>query len=51
MLSDVAGRCLEDGGVLHRDVSHNNITIAETPTEGAPKGRLINLDLVNELDS
>jgi hypothetical protein len=46
MLSDVTGRCLEDGGILHRDISDNNITIAEFPAEGAPKGIVINLDLV-----
>jgi hypothetical protein len=51
MLSDVTGRCLEDGGILHRDVSDNDITIAESPAEGARKGTLINLDLVKELDS
>jgi serine/threonine protein kinase len=42
---------LEDGRILHRDISENNIIIAESPVEGAPKGRLIDLDLAKELDS
>ena len=42
---------LEDGKILHRDVSENNIIITELPAEGAPKGRLIDLDLAKELDS
>jgi len=42
---------LEDGKILHRDVSENNIIIIELLAEGAPKGRLIDLDLAKELDS
>ena len=41
---------LEDGKILHRDVSENNIIITELPAEDAPKGRLIDLDLAKELD-
>ncbi|EDN94548.1 hypothetical protein SS1G_10422 [Sclerotinia sclerotiorum 1980 UF-70] len=41
---------LEDGKILHRDISENNI-ITELPAEGDPKGRLIDLDLAKELDS
>jgi hypothetical protein len=36
---------LEDGKILHRDISENNIIITESATEGGPKGRLIDLDL------
>jgi hypothetical protein len=42
---------LEDGKILHRDVSENNIIIVERPAEGDPKGRLIDLDLAKELGS
>ncbi|XMA19891.1 hypothetical protein WAI453_012682 [Rhynchosporium graminicola] len=42
---------LEDGKILHRDISENNIIITENPAEGTPKGRLIDLDLAKELDS
>jgi len=42
---------LEDGKILHRDASENNIIIAASATEGSPKGRLIDLDLAKELDS
>ncbi len=42
---------LEDGKILHRDVSENNIIITELPAQEAPKGRLIDLDLAKELDS
>ncbi|KAH6667434.1 hypothetical protein B0J14DRAFT_619990 [Halenospora varia] len=42
---------VEDGKLLHRDISENNIIITESSTEGAPKGRLIDLDLAKELDS
>jgi hypothetical protein len=42
---------LEDGKILHRDISENNIIITEVPAEEAPKGRLIDLDLAKELDS
>jgi hypothetical protein len=41
---------LEDGKILHRDVSEN-IIIVERPAEGDPKGRLIDLDLAKELGS
>lgn len=41
---------LEDGRILHRDISENNIIITELPTKEAPKGRLIDLDLAKELD-
>ncbi|KAG9237290.1 hypothetical protein BJ875DRAFT_533004 [Amylocarpus encephaloides] len=41
---------LEDGKILHRDVSENNIIITESPP-GAPKGDLIDLDLAKKLDS
>ncbi len=41
---------LEDGKILYRDVSKNNIIITELPAEDAPKGRLIDLDLAKELD-
>jgi serine/threonine protein kinase len=41
---------LEDGKILHRDVSENNIIITKLPAEDAPKGRLIDLDLAKELD-
>lgn len=41
---------LEDGKILHRDVSENNIIIVEATKEGQ-KGRLIDLDLAKELDS
>ncbi|PQE28844.1 serine threonine- kinase sgk2 protein [Rutstroemia sp. NJR-2017a BBW] len=51
MLSDVTGRCLEDGGTLHRDISDHNINIAESPAEEASKGRLIDLDLLKELNN
>ena len=41
----------EDGKILHRDISKNNIIIIEFPAKEAPKGRLIDLDLAKELDS
>jgi len=41
----------EDRKILYRDISKNNIIITNFATEGAPKGRLINLDLAKELDS
>jgi serine/threonine protein kinase len=37
--------------ILHQDISENNIIITELSAEGAPKGRLIDLDLAKELDS
>jgi hypothetical protein len=42
---------LEDGKILYRDVSENNVVIVEHAAEGALKGRLIDLDLAKELDS
>jgi serine/threonine protein kinase len=42
---------LEEGRILHRDISENNIIIAEATTEGDPKGMLIDVDLAKELDS
>lgn len=42
---------LENGKILHRDISENNIIIAEAASEGDPKGILIDLDLAKELDS
>ena len=42
---------LEDGKILHRDISENNIIITEAPSKGEPTGRLIDLDLAKELDS
>ena len=42
---------LEDGKILHRDISENNIIITEAATKRDPKGMLIDLDLAKELDS
>lgn len=42
---------LEDGKILHRDISENNIIVTEAASKGEPKGRLIDLDLAKELDS
>ena len=42
---------LEDGNILHWDVSKNNIIITESATDRDPKGRLIDLDLAKELDN
>jgi len=42
---------LEDGKILHRDISENNIIITDSATKEAPKGKLIDLDLAKELDS
>ena len=41
----------EDGKILYRDISENNIIITEAATTGDPKGMLIDLDLAKELDS
>ncbi|PMD14338.1 hypothetical protein NA56DRAFT_711166 [Hyaloscypha hepaticicola] len=41
---------LEDGKILYQDISENNIIITELLTKEAPKGRLIDLDLIEELD-
>ncbi|KAF2787657.1 hypothetical protein K505DRAFT_379435 [Melanomma pulvis-pyrius CBS 109.77] len=40
----------EDGKILHRDISENNIIITDAQQEGDPKGMLIDLDLGKELD-
>lgn len=42
---------VEDGKILHGDVSENNIIITESATDGDPKGRLTDLEVVKELDS
>jgi serine/threonine protein kinase len=42
---------LEDGKMLHRDISENNIIIVTLSREGQPKGRLIDMDLGKELNS
>ncbi|KAL5354469.1 hypothetical protein ACLOAV_000558 [Pseudogymnoascus australis] len=42
---------LEDGKILHRDISQNNIIITEAASKEEPAGRLIDLDLAKELDS
>jgi serine/threonine protein kinase len=42
---------LEDGKILHLDISENNIIITEAATQRDPKGMLIDLDLGEELDS
>lgn len=42
---------LEDGKILHRDISENNIIITDGGAAGGPVGRLIDLDLAKELDS
>ena len=42
----------QEGKILHRDISENNIIILRaTATEGGPKGMLIDLDLAKELES
>jgi serine/threonine protein kinase len=38
-----------DGKILHRDISPNNIMLAEDKKEGEPWGFLIDLDLSMEL--
>ncbi|PQE10740.1 serine threonine- kinase sgk2 protein [Rutstroemia sp. NJR-2017a WRK4] len=41
MLFEVIGcSLLEDGRILHRDISENHIIIAEPDVEGAPKVEL-----------
>ncbi|TEY37182.1 hypothetical protein BOTCAL_0526g00030 [Botryotinia calthae] len=42
---------LEDGKILHRDISENNIIITEATTKEDYIGMLIDLDLAKELDS
>ena len=41
----------QDGKILHRDISENNLIITDGGKEGEPKGMLIDLDLAKELDS
>lgn len=41
----------QDGNILHRDISKNNIIIADAKNDGDPKGMLIDLDLAKELNS
>ena len=41
----------KDGKILHRDISENNIIIAENVSRGGPKGMLIYLDLAKELET
>jgi hypothetical protein len=42
---------LEDGEILHWDISKNNIIITEAAVEGNPRGMLIGLDLAKKLDN
>ncbi|KAI5799245.1 hypothetical protein DFH27DRAFT_88565 [Peziza echinospora] len=41
---------LENAGILHRDVSINNVMINKNPMEGKPKGFLIDLDLAKDIN-
>ncbi|KAI9783266.1 MAG: hypothetical protein M1839_004106 [Geoglossum umbratile] len=41
----------QDGRILHRDVSVNNVTITNAENEEDPRGMLIDLDLAKELGS
>ncbi|KAI9770677.1 MAG: hypothetical protein M1839_003061 [Geoglossum umbratile] len=41
----------QDGKILHRDISKNNIIITDAEKEEDPSGMLIDLDLAKELDS
>src|SRR5271156_269879 len=41
----------QDGNILHRDISENNLIITDAEKEGQLKGLLIDLDLAKELDS
>ncbi|KAI9764357.1 MAG: hypothetical protein M1840_008495 [Geoglossum simile] len=41
----------QDGKILHRDISKNNIIITDAEKEEDPNGMLIDLDLAKELDS
>jgi hypothetical protein len=41
----------QDGKILHRDISKNNIIITNAEKEMDPSGMLIDLDLAKELDS
>jgi len=42
---------VKDGGIIHRDVSINNIMIANEPREGELKGFLIDLDMAKVIGS
>ena len=44
-------RSLIEAGILHRDVSINNVMIAKNPRKNDPKGFLIDLDLAKLSDS
>ncbi|TVY14769.1 hypothetical protein LARI1_G008252 [Lachnellula arida] len=48
---DIFLTSVDDGKILHRDISENNIIITEAATKGDPKGMLIDLDLAKEVDS
>ena len=50
MPSRVTKSLRQDGEILHRDVSRNNVIITDTETGGDPRGMLIDLDLAKELD-
>ncbi|KAF7858906.1 hypothetical protein EAF04_008947 [Stromatinia cepivora] len=41
----------DDGKILHRDVSENNIIIVDSATKEGSEGRMIDLDLAKELNS
>ena len=41
----------QNANILHRDVSKNNIIIADAENDGDPKGMLIDLDLAKELNT
>lgn len=41
----------QDGNILHRNISENNLIITDAEKEGQPKGILINLDLAKKLNS
>jgi serine/threonine protein kinase len=51
ILSGVLGSLYQNGKILHRDISENNVIITDAENEGEPKGMLIDLDLAKELDS
>ena len=41
----------ENANILHRDISKNNIIIADAENDGDPRGMLIDLDLAKELNT
>ena len=41
---------LNEGRILHRDISENNVIITDAGGEGDPRGMLIDLDLAKNLD-